>query len=87
MPRTRFDNIAKRAQEPPIDWLKAAILERIDQRNITKAELAQQAGIGYANFLVLMRKSPMDWRREQRESVCRVLGIETVLTVVGQPKV
>lgn len=86
MPRTRFDKLCE-PKEPPIDWLKAAILERMDTKHMTKQALADAAGIGRDNMLVLMRKSPMDWKREQRESVCRALGIETMLTVVGQPHI
>ena len=85
MPRVNLGKSA-RPQAPPIDWLKAAILERMDALDMNKRELAYAAGIGYDNMLVLLRKSPGDWKRTQRESVCRVLGIETVLTVVGAPE-
>lgn len=85
MPRTRFDNL--RPKDPPIDWIKAAMLERLDAKHMTLKELSAVTGLGYENLRVLMRKSPMDWKREQREGVCRALGIETVLTVVGQPNI
>lgn len=86
MPRV---NLGKSVQPsaPPIDWLKAAILERMDAKNMNKRDLSDAAGIGYDNMLVLLRKPPEEWKRSQRESVCRVLGIETVLTVVGAPQI
>lgn len=83
MPRTRFDALARK--DPPIDWVKAAVLERMDAKKMTLKDLSAAVGISYPNMLVLMRKSPSDWKRQQRESVCRALGIETVLAVVGQP--
>ena len=86
MPRTRFDNLNK-PKDPPIDWVKAAMLERMDAKHMQLKELSAATGICYETLRWLMRRSPMDWKREQREGVCRALGIETVLTVVGQPNI
>ena len=48
--------------------------------------LTQMDGICYATMRVLMRKSPRDWNTQQRDRVCAVLGIQTVLQVVGAPQ-
>lgn len=84
MPRTRLDRYAK-PEEPPIDWLKAAVLERLDAKGYTLKRLSAETGIGYENMRALMRRPPMAWKPEHRDNVCRVLGIKVRAIVDGQP--
>ena len=86
MPRTKLGDKYSRPKEPEIDWLKAAMLERMDAKRLTMKELSEASGICYATMRVLMRKSPRDWNTQQRDRVCAVLGIQTVRQVVGAPQ-
>lgn len=74
MPRTKLQD---KFCEDPIDWLKALMLYKVNARegyNLKK--LAEDAGIGYTNMRKLMADvDTMDWGREQRRNVCRVLHI------------
>lgn len=74
MPRTKLQD---KFCEEPIDWLKALILYKVNAREgYSLKELAADAGVSYANLRRLVsRVDTMDWSREQRRSVCRVLHI------------
>lgn len=86
MPRTKLGDKYSKPKAAPIDWLKAAILERMDALGYTLKRLAEESGIEYESLRWLMRKPPMDWKRPQRDAVCKVLGIELLVTVAGQPQ-
>lgn len=85
MPRVNLGKSIKK--DPPIDWIKAAVLERMDAKEMTMKDLAAASGIGYANMRVLMDRSPALWKPDYLNRVCAVLGIETVLHVVGAPQI
>lgn len=87
MPRTKLGDMYSKPKEPPIDWLKAAILERMDCKGYNLKKLSAACGIEYEALRWIMRKPPMDWKRPQREAVCKALGIEIMVTVLGQPQI
>ena len=72
-----YTKLQQKFCEEPIDWLKALMLYRINEREgYSMKELAADSGIGYANLRRLMAMvDTMDWGREQRKSVCRALHI------------
>ena len=72
-----YTKLQQKFCEEPIDWLKALMLYRINEREgYSMKELAADSGIGYSNLRRLMAMvDTMDWNREQRKSVCRVLHI------------
>ena len=74
MPRVKLQ---EKFCEDPIDWLKALMLYKINAKEgYSLKELAADSGIGYSNLRRLMAAvDTMDWSREQRKSVCRVLRI------------
>lgn len=81
MPRTKLD----RAKYPPIDWMKAAMLERKQTLSITSDELAAAANVSPAYLRKLMtKKHTDDWKPDIRRAVCRELGIgvKTTLSVM-----
>lgn len=81
MPRTKFDN------DPPIDWVLAAILERKLKRHMSYEELAKGTNISpeYLRKLVTS-KHTNDWSPDIRNSVCRQLriGIKSTLEMVTE---
>lgn len=65
---------------PPIDWLWAAVLERMAARGVTLQELAKMCGVSYGTMRNHARKSPWDWSRNMREKACEGLGIRICMT-------
>lgn len=81
MPRTKFD----RPRFPPINQLRAAILERKFTGHYTWDDLASAAHIQPATMRALfIRKAPEDWPRDIRNSVCRFLDIKVTQTVTDK---
>lgn len=81
MPRTKFD------KEEPIDWIKAAILERKLAKHITYDELAKGTNVSPEYLRKLMgTKHTNDWSPDIRNSVCRQLriGIQSTLSIVTE---
>lgn len=65
---------AKKAPPPAIDWLRAIILDRIECIGDRK-EAAEACGMKYDSFRRMLKKSPRDWREEQRQAVIKGLRI------------
>lgn len=85
MPRTKLqDKYAPKA--PPIDWLRAAMLERQDVMGYNLKQLAEVGGISYSYMRTLSRKSPWDWPKPVLEKVCRELGLKPIYGVEGMPR-
>ncbi len=85
MPRTKLqDKITPKA--PPIDWLRAAVMERSAVMGYNLKQLAEVGGISYDYMRKLSRVSPWDWPRPVRENVCRALGVKTLCGVEGMPR-
>ena len=81
MPRTRFD----KPRYPPINNLRAAILERKFVAGMSWDDLASAAGIsGAAMRKMATAKPPDEWPQKVRTSVCRLLDIKVSTTVCGE---
>lgn len=80
MPRTKQD------RKPPVDLLKAVILERKLVYGLTYEDLAESAKINATYLRKLMSKTNTDeWSPDVRRAVCRALGIniQTTLSLVS----
>ena len=86
MPRTRLSDKYSAPKEPPIDWLKAAILERISAKGYTLKTLAAAAGVSYEYMRKLMTMPPMEWPYHYRDEVCKALGIRYSIQIEVQPE-
>lgn len=86
MPRTKLGDKYSAPKEPPIDWFKAAILERISAKGYNLKTLAAAANISYEYLRTLMGKPPMEWPYNYREAVCKVLGIRYSIQIEGKPE-
>ncbi len=81
MPRTKFD----KPRYPPINNLRAAILERKFVAGMSWEDLASAAGISGASMRKLATAKPPDeWPPKVRTGVCRLLDIKVSTTVVGE---
>ena len=81
MPRTRFD----KPRYPPINELRAAILERKFVAGLSWEELGGAGGItGAAMRKLATTKPPQEWPPRVRNSICRLLEISVNTTVCGQ---
>jgi len=81
MPRTKFD----KPRYPPINNLRAAILERKFVARLSWDDLASAAGISGASMRKLATAKPPDeWPPKVRTGVCRLLDIKLSTTIVGE---
>ena len=81
MPRTKFD----KPKYPPINNLRAAILERKFVSGLKWADLAEAAGIPESTMRRLAStKEPQEWPTQIRAAVCRLLEIKVTVTVTEQ---
>ena len=72
MPRTKFD----KPRFPPIDKLRAVILERKLTMRKTWHDLAEAANISEGYLRRIVPTTPSDqWNPQIREALCRYLGI------------
>ena len=85
MPRTKLTDKYCAPKTPPIDWLRAAVLERQAVLGYDLKRLAVVGGVSYDYFRKLIRMSPWEWPTPVRERVCRELGIKCVRGVAGMP--
>ena len=85
MPRTRLGQKYSEPQRPPIDWLRAAYLERSAALGYSLKRLSVIGGISYDSMKQWNRKSPWDWPPALRDKICRELGITPVRGVQGMP--
>lgn len=78
-------NLGKRAvaKRPPIDWLRAAILERKMTLGYDLKGLAVVGGISYEYMRRLYTRPPQEWPHGVLENVCREFGITLVPCVDG----
>lgn len=74
MPRTIFDTYAEEPA-PPIDWLMAAILERMRVLKLNQMDLAVAAHVRHDTMRKYMMRSPTTWPQDVRDNVCKLLGI------------
>lgn len=83
MPKTKLQ--AKFCPDPPIDWLRAACLERRVALGYNLTELSKVAGVSYDYMRHLWAKSPWDWPAGVRGRICTKLGIKPIQGVEGSP--
>ena len=62
-------------KEQPIDWVKAAILERMNADGYTQKDVCEMACISGNTFSELMHKPFWAWGYEYRKSVLAALKI------------
>lgn len=81
MGRTKLD----KPRYPPINDLRAAILERKFVANLTWDELGAAAGVKGTTMRKLAReKPPQEWTPKVRNAVCRLLDIKISVTVTTE---
>ena len=81
MPRTKLSQ----PRFPPINNLRAAILERKFVGRLTWAEIGAAAHIsGDVMRKYATTKDPEEWPRDVRNQVCRFLEIRVTTTVTGE---
>ena len=85
MPRTKLTERYSQPKRPPIDWLRAAVLERIAVLDYSSQQLADLAGLSYDGMRRYLRMSPWDWPEPLREKICKELGITPLRGVAGMP--
>ena len=64
-----------KTKDPPIDWLKAAILERMAAFGFTREDVSTLAGISAGTFRAMMAKPPVEWEHRQRCAVLSALHL------------
>lgn len=74
MPNTIFDKYAE-TEIPEIDWLMAAILERMRVLKFNQMDLAVAAHVRHDTMRKYMMRSPLKWPDDVRDNVCKLLGI------------
>lgn len=65
-----------RKQEPPIDWLKAAILERMEVQGFTRAEVCELSGVSGTTFRTMMKADAATWDFDNRRAILKALHIK-----------
>lgn len=80
MPKAKFD---KPKEVPPIDWMKAAIMERKQALKVTSEELGKAAGVSgdYIRKLITTKHTDY-WPQDIRKAVCKLLGITVKTTLI-----
>lgn len=63
-------------QQPPIDWLKALVLERLEAQNLDLKKLAALTGYEYSYTRKMNVVPSSDWKQAYKKAVCAALGIE-----------
>lgn len=86
LPRTKLTSKYCAPKRPPINWLKAAVLERQATLGYDLKRLSVVGGISYDYMRKLIRVSPWEWPEEVRFRICDELGIKTIQSVVGAPQ-
>ena len=82
MPRTKLGD-AFAPKDPPIDWLLAAVLERMKIKHIGLQRLAELACVSYSSMRQYLMRSPWSWPMDVRERVCKSLGIDISFSPSG----
>ena len=85
MPRTKLTAKYCEPQRPPIDWLRACVLERSAVLGYSLKQLAAVGGISYDSMRHYIRVSPWDWPASLRDKICRELGVQPIRGVAGMP--
>lgn len=62
-------------KDPPIDWLKAAILERMSALGLNREDVSTLSGISPGTFRGMMNRPPAEWDHHQRRAVLSALHL------------
>lgn len=62
-------------RDPPIDMLKAVILERKDAKKWTFKDLSIHTGYSEVSLRRMFQKRPWDWTPQARKKICKALGV------------
>lgn len=62
--------------DPPIDWMKAVVLERINQFGFTQQDVSDLAGISAPTLRDCMRKPVALWNPKYRKCIFKALRIK-----------
>lgn len=77
MPRTKLDDIAHpRPPRPPIDHVKALIMERVMALDKTPEECSAAIGVSTSTFFRRQRQPTSEWPLGEVLGLCLYLGIE-----------
>ena len=81
VPKTKFD----KPRYPPINNLRAAILERKFVSGFSWGDLGEAAGLSASAMRKLATtKPPQEWSEKVRTAVCRRLEIKVNVNVTGE---
>lgn len=61
--------------DPPIDWIKAIVLERINQFGFTQQDVSAISGISVPTLRNCMRSPVASWNPKYRKAIFRALRI------------
>lgn len=78
MPRTKFD----RPKYPPIDAVRAAVLERKMSLGLTWDEIAEGSDVSGTYLRKLVHRPSDEWNPKTRNAVCKQLGINIKTEIV-----
>lgn len=81
MPKTKLGEKFSR-QDPPIDWLHAAILERKCVLGYDLKRMSEIAGVTYDTMRRYIRQSPWTWDADARAAILREFGLKAQVSVV-----
>lgn len=62
-------------KDPPIDWMKAVILERMEAFGFCREDVCTLANISQPTFRSMMREPAMKWEYSKRKAVLKALHI------------
>lgn len=85
MPRTRLTAKYCEPQRPPVDWLRAAIMERAAVYGYDLQKLAAIGGCSYSSMRQWWRRSPWQWPQQLRDRICKEFGLQPLQGVAGMP--
>ena len=86
MPRTLLTTKYSEPKRPPIDWLRAAILERQAVYGYNLQKLADIGGCSYTMMRTWIRRSPWEWPKDLRNRICKEFGLIPFCSVLGAPE-
>ena len=80
MPKIKYINQKK---APQVDWLWAAILERMRVNGYDLKRMAVVAGVGYEYMRKLINRPTTEWPHGALSNICKEFGIRLLPSVGG----
>lgn len=59
-----------------IDWLKAAILERMEAQGFSRDDVCKLSGVGDKTFRTMMKTDAATWDYDNRRAILKALHIK-----------